>query len=198
MTGLSSKGETAVLAPLTTSAFVSLHTGDPGDTGANEVTGGAYARQGPIAFTNVGSNPTVASNSAHVKFSGGDGGLGRDYVFRSVGRCDGGKFSRWRGANHVCVGQQRRYGALSRWLADDHGAMTWRRLMAKAIWQRHYSLAPIVDLLAIQHRHRLFRPASDVLVAQGDLAGDLRPLIVLSASLTADRGSRAIWLLRLF
>ena len=68
MVGLSTTGEAAVLAPLTTSAFVSLHTGDPGDTGANEVTGGAYARQGPIVFTNVGSNPTVASNSALLSF----------------------------------------------------------------------------------------------------------------------------------
>jgi hypothetical protein len=28
-------------------AYVSLHTGDPGSTGANEVTGGSYARQVP-------------------------------------------------------------------------------------------------------------------------------------------------------
>ena len=68
MTGLSSAGEAAVLTPLTTSAFVSLHTGDPGDTGANEVVGGAYARQGPIVFTNAGNNPTVASNSALLTF----------------------------------------------------------------------------------------------------------------------------------
>ncbi len=68
MTGLSSAGEVAVLTPLTTSAFVSLHTGDPGDTGANEVVGGAYARQGPIVFTNAGNNPTVASNSALLTF----------------------------------------------------------------------------------------------------------------------------------
>jgi hypothetical protein len=27
------------------SAYVSLHTGDPGNTGASEVTGGSYARQ---------------------------------------------------------------------------------------------------------------------------------------------------------
>lgn len=30
--------------------FMSLHNGDPGSTGANEVTGGGYARQG-CAFT---------------------------------------------------------------------------------------------------------------------------------------------------
>ena len=68
MVGLSSAGETAVLGPLTTSAYVSLHTADPGATGASEVVGGAYARQGPIAFTEAGNNPTVASNSAILTF----------------------------------------------------------------------------------------------------------------------------------
>ena len=34
MTGLSSSGEAAVLTPLTTTAYVSLHTADPGNTGA--------------------------------------------------------------------------------------------------------------------------------------------------------------------
>ena len=68
MTGLSPGGEAAVLAPLTAVAYVSLHTADPGTTGANEVSGGAYARQGPIAFTNTGNEPTVASNSAILTF----------------------------------------------------------------------------------------------------------------------------------
>jgi len=68
MVGLSPAGETAVLAPLTTTAYVSLHTADPGTTGANEVSGGAYARQGSVAFTNAGNEPTVASNSAIVTF----------------------------------------------------------------------------------------------------------------------------------
>jgi hypothetical protein len=68
MSGLSSKGETAVLTPLTTTCYVSLHTADPGDAGANEVSGGAYARQGPVTFANAGSNPTVASNSAIVTY----------------------------------------------------------------------------------------------------------------------------------
>lgn len=68
MTGLSSAGEALVLAPLTTTAYVSLHTADPGNTGAGEATGGAYARQGPVAFTNAGANPTVASNSAILTF----------------------------------------------------------------------------------------------------------------------------------
>ena len=32
-------------APSVTAVYVSLHTGDPADTGANELTGGSYARQ---------------------------------------------------------------------------------------------------------------------------------------------------------
>jgi hypothetical protein len=68
MVGLSPGGETAILTPLTTTAYVSLHTGDPGTTGANEISGGGYARQGPIAFTNAGSEPTVASNSAILTY----------------------------------------------------------------------------------------------------------------------------------
>ena len=68
MTGLSSAGETAVLTPLTTSAFVSLHTADPGNGGANEVSGGGYARQA-ATFANTGNNPTVAANSAVIVYS---------------------------------------------------------------------------------------------------------------------------------
>jgi hypothetical protein len=69
MVGLSSKGETAILTPLTTTAYVSLHTADPGDTGANELSGGAYARLGPVTFANAGSNPTVASNSSVLTYA---------------------------------------------------------------------------------------------------------------------------------
>ena len=69
MSGLSSAGEVAVLGAADNNRLCqSLHTADPGDTGANEVTGGAYARQGPIAFTEAGNNPTVASNSALLTF----------------------------------------------------------------------------------------------------------------------------------
>lgn len=69
MVGLSPAGETAVLAAIDTTAYVSLHTADPGNGGANEVSGGAYARQGPVGFTNSGSNPTVAGNTAVVAFA---------------------------------------------------------------------------------------------------------------------------------
>jgi hypothetical protein len=68
MTGLSSTGEADILTPLTTNVYVSLHTADPGNTGANEVTGGGYVRQGPIAFANAGANPTVASNTAIITY----------------------------------------------------------------------------------------------------------------------------------
>jgi hypothetical protein len=68
MTGLSPSGETAVIAAIVTTAYVSLHTADPGNTGANEIIGNGYARQGPVAFTNSGSNPTVAANSAIVSY----------------------------------------------------------------------------------------------------------------------------------
>ena len=76
MTGLSTKGEAAVLGPLTTNAFVSLHTSDPLDTGGSEVSGGSYARQGPTAFANAGNNPTVSSNSAIVTFPAATAGWG--------------------------------------------------------------------------------------------------------------------------
>jgi hypothetical protein len=69
MTGLSSYGEAQVLAPLIANAYVSLHTADPGDGGANEVLGGAYARQGPTTFASAGNNPTVASNSAIITYA---------------------------------------------------------------------------------------------------------------------------------
>lgn len=68
MSGLSSKGEATVLAALTGNFYVSLHTSDPGDTGAGEVSGGTYSRQGPVPFANSGANPTISSNSAIVAY----------------------------------------------------------------------------------------------------------------------------------
>ena len=55
---------------------MSLHTADPADTGANEVSGAAYARIGPVVFANAGNNPTVASNSAIVTFPAATGSWG--------------------------------------------------------------------------------------------------------------------------
>ena len=64
---LASTGETTVLNALLAARFVSLHTADPGNTGANEVSGGAYARQA-MTFANTGSNPTVAANTGVVQY----------------------------------------------------------------------------------------------------------------------------------
>lgn len=63
---LTAAGEVAALNGLCTSRYVGLHTGDPSG-GANEVSGGAYARQS-FVFSNAGGNPTVASNSGVITF----------------------------------------------------------------------------------------------------------------------------------
>lgn len=46
--------------------YISLHTGDPGTTGANEVTGGTYTRQRP-AFNAAASGS--AKNTSAVEFT---------------------------------------------------------------------------------------------------------------------------------
>jgi hypothetical protein len=48
--------------------YISLHTGDPGLTGANEVTGGSYARQLCNGWSAVSGGQK--SNSADILFSG--------------------------------------------------------------------------------------------------------------------------------
>lgn len=50
-----------------TTPYISLHTSDPGGTGANECAGGSYARQ-PASFgpANLGS----ASNDVEISFTG--------------------------------------------------------------------------------------------------------------------------------
>jgi hypothetical protein len=47
---------------------ISLHTGDPGETGANEVTGGSYGRQGSASFDAAASGAT--QNSGALTFAG--------------------------------------------------------------------------------------------------------------------------------
>jgi hypothetical protein len=42
--------------------YISLHTGDPGETGANEVTGGTYARQDATAAFANASGGTCTTN----------------------------------------------------------------------------------------------------------------------------------------
>jgi hypothetical protein len=68
MVGLSPAGEAAILTPLITGAYVSLHTADPGGAGANEIPNSDYARLGPIAFASNGAEPTIASNTAILSF----------------------------------------------------------------------------------------------------------------------------------
>jgi hypothetical protein len=92
MVGLSSIGEADVLVPLTSNVFVSLHLADPGNTGANEVVGGAYARQGPVPFTNAGFNPTVASNNAILTYPVATANYGTINFFGLWTAASGGNF----------------------------------------------------------------------------------------------------------
>jgi hypothetical protein len=115
MTGLSSKGEIAVLAPLTTTAYVSLHTADPGDAGASEISGSAYARQGPVAFANAGNNPTVASNSAIVTFPVATGAWGTVTHFGVWDAVTAGNF---RGSGAVATPKAVGNGDTARFLAN--------------------------------------------------------------------------------
>jgi len=43
--------------------YMSLHTADPGDTGASEVTGGSYARQNVTTSFAAASGGSVSSNA---------------------------------------------------------------------------------------------------------------------------------------
>lgn len=47
-----------------TSVYVSLHTGDPGDTGANEVSGGSYARANATSSFPAASSGSSANDVA--------------------------------------------------------------------------------------------------------------------------------------
>lgn len=53
-------------APAVSTPYVALHTGDPGSTGANEVTGGGYGRVGGSFGTPSGG---TCSNDATVDFT---------------------------------------------------------------------------------------------------------------------------------
>lgn len=52
-----------------TNVYISLHTGDPGTTGASEVAGGTYARQLANASFAAASGGSKASN-ANIDFAG--------------------------------------------------------------------------------------------------------------------------------
>jgi len=67
MSQLGPTAEALILTALLAGRYVSLHTGAPGDTGASEVAGGAYARQS-ATFAQAGTNPTVASNTGAIQY----------------------------------------------------------------------------------------------------------------------------------
>lgn len=115
MSGLSSVGETAVLAPLVATAYVSLHTADPGNGGSNEVAGGSYARQGPITFTNAGANPTVASNTGVITFPAATAGWGTIGFF---GIWDAATAGNFRGSGALSVSTPVNSGDTARFLAN--------------------------------------------------------------------------------
>jgi hypothetical protein len=50
-----------------TQLYLSLHTADPGATGANEVTGGSYARQ---TIPKVASSGGTYTSNANIDFAG--------------------------------------------------------------------------------------------------------------------------------
>ena len=118
MVGLSSKGETAVLTPLTTTCYVSLHTADPGDTGTSEVSGNAYARVGPVAFANAGNNPTVSSNSAILTFAAATGAWG---TITHFGTWDAATAGNFRGSGALTTPKAVNSGDTARFVA---GALT--------------------------------------------------------------------------
>jgi len=88
---LTSSGESTVLTPLLASRFVSLHTADPGNTGINEVTGGAYVRMA-ATFANAGSNPTVASNTTAIQYPTATAAWGTVTHFGLWSAASGGSF----------------------------------------------------------------------------------------------------------
>lgn len=57
----------AVGSYVTTNVYVSLHTADPGETGASESTGGSYSRKGPTVFSAAAAGTT--SNTAQIDFT---------------------------------------------------------------------------------------------------------------------------------
>jgi hypothetical protein len=115
MAGLSAYGEGQILTPLTTNGFVSLHTADPGLTGTSEVSGGSYARQGPITFTNAGSEPTVASNSSILTFPAATAAWGTISFFGLWDAVTAGNF---RGSGALTANKAINSGDTARFLAN--------------------------------------------------------------------------------
>jgi hypothetical protein len=77
MVGLTGVGEPLVITALIAGTpFISLHTADPGNTGASEVAGSSYARVALGTNSNAGNNPTVMSNTAIITFPTATGSWG--------------------------------------------------------------------------------------------------------------------------
>lgn len=91
---LATTGESTVLNALLAARFVSLHTADPGNTGASEVAGGAYARQS-ATFVNSGNNPTVAANNAVIQYPTATALWGSITHFGLWSAASGGSFIAW-------------------------------------------------------------------------------------------------------
>jgi hypothetical protein len=68
--GWAFNGATFATLPTAGTVWVSLHTADPADTGANEVTGGNYARISVAAagWTKTTSGTASATNTAEIAF----------------------------------------------------------------------------------------------------------------------------------
>ena len=78
-----------------------------------EVSGSAYARQGPVAFTNAGANATVASNSAIVTFPAATGAWGTVVYF---GLWDAATAGNFRGAGTLTTSKAVNTGDTARFI----------------------------------------------------------------------------------
>jgi hypothetical protein len=95
---LAPSGESSVIAALTSAAYVALHTSAAGTnppTSEVSTTSTGYGRQGPIAFTNTGSNPTVAKNTSIVSFSQATSSWGTINQFSLWSAATGGNMLGW-------------------------------------------------------------------------------------------------------
>lgn len=108
---LAAAGEARVLTGLLDTVFLSLHTADPSTTGANEVSGGSYARLA-TAFTQTGSNPTTAANSAVEQFTQATASWGTITHFGLWTAASGGSFL---GGGAVSVAKAIAIGDIARW-----------------------------------------------------------------------------------
>ncbi len=82
----------SILAAQLAGSTVSLHTADPGNTGASEAAGGAYARQAAAWSTNAGTG--ASTNSGVIRFEGLPAGTYAGWGVRTSGGdwLDGGLF----------------------------------------------------------------------------------------------------------